>query len=115
MAAEQLGEVEGRVVEKQIIIEPCSRNTAPAVAIAALASNPDDILLVLPSDHLFTDAECFRAMVLAARPLAEAGHLVTFGVQPVFPATGYGYIKRGNPVIVKISSAENGFHVEKVC
>jgi mannose-1-phosphate guanylyltransferase/mannose-6-phosphate isomerase len=111
MAAEQLGEVEGRVVEKQIIIEPCSRNTAPAVTIAALASSPDDILLVLPSDHLFTDADAFRAMVLAARPLAEAGHLVTFGVQPVFPATGYGYIKRGNPV--EISAAAHGFHVEK--
>lgn len=111
MAAEQLGEVEGRVVEKQIIIEPCSRNTAPAVTIAALASSPDDILLVLPSDHLFTDADAFRAMVLAARPLAEAGHLVTFGVQPVFPATGYGYIKRGNAV--ENSAAAHGFHVEK--
>jgi mannose-1-phosphate guanylyltransferase/mannose-6-phosphate isomerase len=109
MAAEQLGDFGGRVVEKQIVIEPCSRNTAPAVTIAALASNPGDILLVLPSDHLFTDADGFRAMVRAARPLAEAGHLVTFGVQPVFPATGYGYIKRGNAV----DGATKGFHVEK--
>lgn len=109
MAAEQLGEIGGSAVNKQIIIEPCSRNTAPAVAIAALAANPDDILLVLPSDHLFTDVDGFRNMVRAARPLAQAGHLVTFGVQPVFPATGYGYIKRGNAV----AADTNGFHVEK--
>jgi mannose-1-phosphate guanylyltransferase/mannose-6-phosphate isomerase len=91
------------------VIEPCSRNTAPAVAIAALASKPDDILLVLPSDHLFTDTSAFRAMMLGAKPLAEAGHLVTFGVQPIFPATGYGYIKRG----AAIAGGSAGFHVEK--
>ncbi len=89
MAAEQLGGREG-----QIIIEPCSRNTAPAVTLAALASSPDSILLVLPSDHLFADAEAFRSMIVAAEPLAAAGHLVTFGVQPVFAATGYGYIRK---------------------
>jgi mannose-1-phosphate guanylyltransferase/mannose-6-phosphate isomerase len=104
MAAEQLGDCESR-----IIIEPCSRNTAPAVTIAALAAKPDDILLVLPSDHLFTDVAAFRSLMLGARPLAEAGHLVTFGVQPVFPATGYGYIQRGNAA----NHANAGFHVEK--
>jgi len=104
MAAEQLDEV-----DKRIIIEPCSRNTAPAVAIAALVAKPDDILLVLPSDHLFTDVDAFRAMVLKARPLAEAGFLVTFGVQPVFPATGYGYIKRA----AVVDSTIQGFHVER--
>ena len=109
MAAEQLGEIESRIV-----IEPCSRNTAPAVAIAALASNPDDILLVLPSDHLFTDVNAFRAMMHAAKPLAEAGHLVTFGVQPIFPATGYGYIKRGNAVNSDNSlHRDKGFHVKQ--
>ena len=108
MAAEQLGDIESR-----IIIEPCSRNTAAAVAIAALASNPDDILLVLPSDHLFTDVNAFRAMMHGATPLAEAGHLVTFGVQPIFPATGYGYIKRGEAVSKDIVNKDHGFHVEQ--
>ena len=109
MAAEQLGDIESR-----IIIEPCSRNTAAAVAIAALASNPDDILLVLPSDHLFTDGNAFRAMMHSATPLAEAGHLVTFGVRPVFPATGYGYIKRGDAVNVDPGfNVDNGFHVKQ--
>lgn len=104
MAAEQLGGCDSR-----IIIEPCSRNTAPAVAMAALAADPDDILLVLPSDHLFTDVAAFRSMVTGAQPLAAAGYLVTFGVQPVFPATGYGYIKRA----AAVKEAAGGFHVER--
>lgn len=109
MAAEQLGDIKSRIV-----IEPCSRNTAAAVATAALASNPDDILLVLPSDHLFTDVNAFRAMMHAAKPLAEAGYLVTFGVQPIFPATGYGYIKRGDAVNVDPGfNVDNGFHVKQ--
>ncbi len=83
-----------------ILLEPCSRNTAPAVALAALAANPDDLLLILPSDHLFTDAAAFRDMVIAAAPLAAAGKMVTFGVKPAFAATGYGYIKHGQPVQV---------------
>jgi mannose-1-phosphate guanylyltransferase/mannose-6-phosphate isomerase len=83
-----------------ILLEPCSRNTAPAVAIAALSAKPDDILLVLASDHLFTDPAAFREMVCTAVPLAEAGHMVTFGVKPNFPATGYGYIKRGSSLSV---------------
>lgn len=78
-----------------ILLEPCSRNTAPAIALAALATDPDALLLVLPSDHLFTDAQAFRDMVQTAVPTAEAGHLVTFGVRPHFPATGYGYIRCG--------------------
>lgn len=104
MAAEQLGGCESRIV-----VEPCSRNTAAAATIAALASAPDDILLLLPSDHLFTDTAAFQTMVFAAKPLAEAGYLVTFGVQPVFPATGYGYIKRA----AAVAGIAGGFHVER--
>lgn len=89
MAAEQLSD------SCPIIIEPCSRNTAPALAVACLTAQPDDVLLVLPSDHLFTDTEAFRQLMRAAEPTARAGHLVTFGVQPTSPATGYGYIQRG--------------------
>lgn len=104
MAREQLGDMAAT-----ILIEPCSRNTAPAVTLAALAAQPDDVLLILPSDHLFTDVPAFRALVHTALPLAQAGHLVTFGVQPVFPATGYGYIQRGSSVNV----AQAGFHVTR--
>ncbi len=79
-----------------LILEPVGRNTAPAIAVAALqamSGGDDPVLLVLPSDHAIVDAEGFRAAVLAAMPAAEAGALVTFGIVPSAPETGYGYIK----------------------
>ena len=80
-----------------VILEPISRNTAPAIALAAFAAleEHDSLLLVLPSDHRFTHPEKFCASVESARPAAEAGMLVTFGIQPSCPETGYGYIRRG--------------------
>jgi mannose-1-phosphate guanylyltransferase/mannose-1-phosphate guanylyltransferase/mannose-6-phosphate isomerase len=79
----------------QLILEPDARNTAAAIALAALVVRPDDILLVLPSDHVVQQPEAFRAAVAAALPLARDGMLVTFGVEPDRPETGYGYIRRG--------------------
>ena len=80
-----------------IILEPRSRNTAPAIALAAFAAleEHDSLLLVLPSDHRFAQPENFCAAVEQARPFAEAGMLVTFGIQPSCPETGYGYIQQG--------------------
>lgn len=78
-----------------IILEPAARNTAPAIALAALAAAPTDILLVMPSDHLIADVAAFRAAVDAALPLAERGWLCTFGITPDAPETGYGYIAMG--------------------
>ena len=80
-----------------IILEPMSRNTAPAIALAAFAAleERDSLLLVLPSDHRFAHPEKFCEAVELARPSAEAGMLVTFGIQPSGPETGYGYIRRG--------------------
>lgn len=78
-----------------IILEPCARNTAPAIALAALASAPDALLLVMPSDHVITDNAAFHAAIAKARPLAQAGWLVTFGILPDAPDTGYGYIALG--------------------
>lgn len=80
-----------------IILEPISRNTAPAIALAAFAAleSQDSLLLVLPSDHRFAHPEKFCEAVELARPAAESGMLVTFGIQPSCPETGYGYIKRG--------------------
>lgn len=82
-----------------IVLEPEGRNTAPAVAIAALqaqSQGEDPLLLVLPSDHSIADPAAFRATVQTAIALATAGHLVTFGIVPEAPETGYGYIKAGS-------------------
>lgn len=77
-----------------IILEPAGRNTAPAIALAALhAKTPDALLLVLSADHLIANPEALRATVDKAAVAAERGHLVTFGINPDHPSTGYGYIK----------------------
>ncbi len=80
----------------RIVLEPVGRNTAPAIAAAALIAardGTDPLLLVLPSDHVVRDAEAFRRAVLAAAPAADAGALVTFGIVPTAPETGFGYIQ----------------------
>ena len=96
LAAEQLREIgtEGT----SIILEPVARNTAPAIAIAALHAMRKDensLLLVLPADHLIADPESFRQTVRNAIPEAEKGRFVSFGIVPSRPETGYGYIRRG--------------------
>ncbi|RHW18019.1 mannose-1-phosphate guanylyltransferase/mannose-6-phosphate isomerase [Sphingomonas gilva] len=79
-----------------IILEPVARNTAPAIALAALAADdPHAPLLVMPSDHAIADASAFGDAIAAALPLVEQGWLVTFGITPDAPETGYGYIKVG--------------------
>src|SRR5215470_5005844 len=78
-----------------IVLEPAARNTAPAVAAAALMAEPDSLLIILPSDHYIRDVEAFHAAVGQAATAAEAGALVTFGITPHAPETGYGYIRRG--------------------
>ena len=94
LVAEQLRQIGAPV--PAIILEPVGRNTAPAIAAAALqalADGPDRLLLVLPSDHVVRDPEGFRSAVLQAAPAAEAGALVTFGIIPDAPETGFGYIQ----------------------
>ena len=94
LVAEQLRLV--GVSNPAIVLEPVGRNTAPAIAAAALqamAAGDDPLLLVLPSDHVVRDAEAFRAAVQAASPAAEQGALVTFGIVPTAPETGFGYIQ----------------------
>ncbi len=83
------------------ILEPMGRNTAPAVAVAALhvaRDDPEAALLVLPSDHAISNSEAFRDAVLVARRAADQGLLVTFGIRPTQAATGYGYIELGAPL-----------------
>lgn len=96
MVAEQLRQV--GLSASALILEPEGRNTAPAVALAALQAlqrDPDALLLVLPADHLIQDPKAFVAAVGKAVPLAQQGRLVTFGVVPTGPETGYGYIRCG--------------------
>lgn len=92
--AEQLREI--GIENAQILLEPARRNTAPAIAAAALhasAAGEDPLLLVLPSDHVIKNHEAFCAAIQAARHAAKDGDLVTFGMTPAGPETGYGYIR----------------------
>ncbi len=105
MVAEQLLEIGKK--HQGILLEPIGRNTAPAVTVAALylleqaaqqGTNTDPVMLVLPADHVIPDVAAFQKAVEAARPVAEAGYLVTFGITPTAPETGYGYIEQGQPL-----------------
>lgn len=94
MVAEQLQQV--GLTASALLLEPIGRNTAPAIAAAAhqaLAADPEAILLVMPSDHVITDVAGFQAAVLAATETARSGAIVTFGIVPDAPETGFGYIK----------------------
>lgn len=98
---------EAGVPDALTILEPCARNTAPAIALAALAV--DDVkvpLLVMPSDHLIGDVPTFHAAIMAALPLVEDGWLVTFGITPTAPETGYGYIRIGEELTAAVSRVE---------
>ena len=96
MVGEQLQAI--GVASGGIVLEPVARNTAPAIALAALhvlATDPDATLLVMPADHLIEDEAAFRQAVATALRLAGEGRLVAFGIRPDYPETGYGYILRG--------------------
>ena len=82
-------------VTSTILLEPVARNTAAAMAVAALNALPDALLLFLPADHHIPDAAAFASAIRAGAPAAQAGSIVTFGVQPSFPSTAYGYIQQG--------------------
>ena len=96
---EQMGEIDTPPLA--IITEPMGRNTAPAAIVAAQFAKrhaDDTLALLLPADHHVTKPEAFRAAVASAVPAALSGHLVTFGIAPDAPETGYGYIERGEAV-----------------
>ena len=84
--------------DARIILEPVARNTAPAIALAALAAGPHALLLVMPSDHVIADLDAFLNAVDFAVPAAAAGWLATFGIEPTGPETGFGYIAMGEPL-----------------
>jgi mannose-1-phosphate guanylyltransferase/mannose-6-phosphate isomerase len=93
LAAEQLQAID---INAQFILEPAGRNTAPAVALAAIAANEEGespILLIMPADHVIRDSKAFHAAISEGAKAAAEGKLVTFGVVPTGPETGYGYIE----------------------
>ncbi len=113
MVAEQLRSI--KASPRAILLEPLGRNTAPAVAVAALqalADGNNPLLLILPSDHVIQDIGCFCRAVAEGAILAESGTLVTFGIVPNAPETGYGYIQAGEEL--RIKGADTGaFKVDR--
>jgi mannose-1-phosphate guanylyltransferase/mannose-6-phosphate isomerase len=105
LAAEQLRQLGLSLPGKggaSILLEPVSRNTAAAAALAAfhaISASQDPVLLVLPSDHIINNSQALLEAVEVGNKLAEEGHLVTFGVTPDSPETGYGYIEQGEPLL----------------
>lgn len=90
----QLGDTPGA----RLVIEPAAKNTAPAIALAAALLPADAVMLVCPSDHHIADSAAFRAAALAAAALAREDYLVSFGIAADRPETGYGYLRRGEPL-----------------
>ena len=85
----------------KVITEPCGRNTAPAVLLAVLdilTQSKDPVVCVFPADHVIRNTEQFHVKLRSAIQLAREGHIVTFGIQPDYPETGYGYIEGAEPV-----------------
>ena len=108
LAADQL--LEAGIKNATIVLEPLARNTAPAIALGALqalARHTDAMLLVLPADHLIGDTNAFVEAVKQAMPLAAQGWLVTFGIRPDRPETGFGYIRRAEAI------GGDGYRVEQ--
>ncbi|MCQ2061273.1 MAG: mannose-1-phosphate guanylyltransferase/mannose-6-phosphate isomerase [Fibrobacter sp.] len=91
LAKDQLEEVGAH--NSRFLLEPVGRNTAPAIALACLSLNNDDIVLVSPSDHVIRKANAYEGCLKKAEEFAKAGALVTFGITPTGPETGYGYIE----------------------
>ena len=95
------------------IVEATPRNTAAAVAFAALSADQDDILLVTPADHIIEDLDEYKRCVQRAVELAAEGHLVTFGIQPTKPETGYGYIHNNGEDVISFKEKPSLKDAEK--
>ena len=99
LAHDQLDELDKE--NNKYLLEPVGRNTAPAIALACMALDREETVLVTPSDHLIKNTEEYRKVVQQAEELAEQNHLVTFGIKPTFPETGFGYIEANGFDVVK--------------
>ena len=106
-AASQAEEIARFAPETQLILEPCPRGSAAAVAFAALSVPAETVLLVLPSDHHVTSAAPLLAAIRRGLPAAQSSHLVTFGIQPTHAETGYGYIVGGEAMEEGVLQADS--------
>ena len=114
LMAQQMQEV--GIEHAPIVLEPCGRNTAPALTLAALgaqADGADPVLLIMPADHIIQDESAFHTAVASSAILANQGKLVTFGIQPSGPETGYGYIQQGEVIEVGAIACRVERFVEK--
>jgi len=91
----------------EFILEPVGRNTAPAITLACFALAEDDIVLVTPSDHYIKNLGSYKNLIERAKVLAEAGYLVTFGIKPAYPETGFGYIEADGETVVSFREKPN--------
>ena len=113
LAAEQM-----RVIGQEkalILLEPMPRNTAPAIALAALEAlkdGKDPLLLVMPADHRIENNEAFKSAIESAVPIARSGHIVALGIEPKYPETGYGYIAKGEAIFENTAFSISSF-IEK--
>ena len=107
LAVDQIDEMALQNYKAKYLLEPVGRNTAPAIALACLALDPDEIVLVTPSDHLIKDEKAYLEAVEKAKVLAASDKLVTFGITPQYPETGFGYIEANASENGK-SKMENG-------
>jgi mannose-1-phosphate guanylyltransferase/mannose-6-phosphate isomerase len=104
LVRDQVGEI-NRSLENNIILEPVGRNTAPAIVLAVkyvtdkLGDTEDEVLFICPSDHIISPEDEFGEYLKRAELLAKGGYIVTFGIYPYKPETGYGYIKRGTKLL----------------
>ncbi|MBU1223937.1 MAG: mannose-1-phosphate guanylyltransferase/mannose-6-phosphate isomerase [Gammaproteobacteria bacterium] len=114
MIAEQMRQID--TSPRAIVLEPVGRNTAPAIAVAALMlsrDDPDALMLVLPADHLIGDVAAFHDAIRTAAQAAQRGHLATFGIVAATPETGYGYIRKGAPLADAAGAYQVAAFVEK--
>lgn len=95
------------------LFEPVGRNTAPALALTALAVDPKEVIFVTPSDHVIADTKAYEAAVKRAEVLAKEGYLVTFGLKPEYPETGFGYIEYEGETVVSFKEKPDALTAQK--
>ena len=110
-------ELAGEGGDARLVLEPCARNTAPAIVMAAAAAREihgdDVLLLVMPSDHIIDDVPGFHEAVATGEAAARAGRIVTFGIRPTGPETGFGYVQAGSDIAAAPGAMEVVRFVEK--
>ncbi len=116
LAIDQIEELDSngsKMRHSSFLLEPVGRNTAPAIALACMAVDPEEIVLVTPSDHLIKDEDAYLKVVEKAKTLAEQDYLVTFGITPEHPETGFGYIEADGEIVTAFHEKPDKATAEK--